>query len=155
MPQNTDNYILKLPDKLQNGDPNVNASDLHIAATHASVEVLGVDGIDPNGPTSPHGVGIDGNGGIDITGINVKPGDTVTLRLKHKRDNGRLAFQYKWTYPAGAKGNERPQQIAMVDVETPDDGTAVVSNPELQALILALLEALGPLEGRSRKGKER
>ena len=155
MPQNTDNYILKLPDKLQNGDPNVNASDLHIVATHASVEVLGIDGIDPNGPASPNGVGIDGNGGIDITGINVKPGDTITLRLKHKRDNARLAFQYRWTYPPGTKGNERPQQIAMLDVETPDDGTAVVSSPELQALILALLEALGPLEGRGRKVKER
>lgn len=155
MPQNTDNYILRLPDKLPNGDSNVDATDLHIVATHASVEVLGIDGISPDAPTSPHGVGIDGNGRIDITGINVKPGDSVTLRLKHRRDNGRLAFQYKWTYPPGAKGNDRPQQIAMVDVETPDDGPAVVSNPELQALILALLEALGPLEGRNRKGKER
>lgn len=155
MSQNTDNYSLKLPDKLQNGGRNVNASDLHIVATHASVEVLGVDGINPDGSTSPHGVGIDGNGGIEITRINVKPGDTVTLRLKHKRDNGRLAFQYKWTYPAGAKGNEEPLQIAMLDVETPDDGTAVVSSPELQALILALLEALGPLEGRGRKVRER
>jgi hypothetical protein len=155
MSQNTDNYILKLPDKLPNGGANVNASDLHIAATHASVEVLGIDGIAPNGPASPHGVGIKGNGGINITGINVKPGDTVTLRLKHTRDDGRLAFTYKWTYPRGAKGNDEPQEIAMVDVETPDDGTAVVSGPELQALILALLEALGPLEGRGRKVKER
>lgn len=152
MSQNTDNYILKLPDKLPNGGPNVNASDLHIAATHASVEVLGIDGIDPNGSTSPHGVGIKGNGGINITGINVKPGDTVTLRLKHTRDDGRLAFAYKWTYPRGAKGNGDPLEIAMLD-ETSDDGTAVVSNPDLQALILALLEALGPLDGRSRKAK--
>lgn len=154
MPQNTDNYVLKLPDKLANGGANANASDLHVGPTHASVEVLGIDGIDPNAPTSPHGVGIDGNGRINITGINVKPGDTVTLRLKHRNNSGRLSFEYVWTYPKGANGNRERQEIAMIEAEI-DDGTAVASNPDLQALLLALLEALGPLEGRGRKGKER
>ncbi len=154
MPQNTDNYVLKLPEKLPNGSDNVNASDLHIGPTHASVEVLGIDGISPDSPTSPHGVGIDGNGRINITGINVKPGDTVTLRLKHRNNNARLAFEYQWTYPKGARGNKETQEIAFID-ETIDDGTAIAASPDLQALLLALLEALGPLEGRTREGKKR
>ena len=154
MPQHTDNYILKLPDRLPNGDPNVNASALHIEATQAGVEVLGIDGIDPNASMSPHGVSIDGSGGIVVTGIDVKPGDTLTLRLKHKRGHSRLDFQYSWSYPPAARGNERPQQIATLNAEAPDDEAAVARNPELQAMILALLEAPGSLEGRGRRGRE-
>ena len=155
MPQNTDNYVLKCPEKLTNqpndNRPNALATDVHINQTDASVEVLGIGGIDPNSPTSPHGVEIDGNGVIDITGINVKPGETLTVRLKHKKNSKRLPLVYHWTYPT-AVGNGGNQTLAMLDEEGP--GTGAVASVELQALLEALLEAIGPLEGRVRR-KER
>jgi len=41
-----------------------------------------------------------------------------------------------------------------LNAEAPDDEAAVARNPELQAMILALLEAPGSLEGRGRRGRE-
>jgi hypothetical protein len=156
MPQHTDNYELKCPEKLgsrppKNNQPNMTATDVHINQTDASVEVLGIGGIDPNSPVSPHGVGIDANGVIDITGINVKPGDTIVVRLKHKKSNARLPLIYHWTYPVVGGGNGEDQTLAMLDEEGPATG---VASAELQPLLEALLEAIGPLEGRTRR-KER
>lgn len=156
MPQSTDNYELKCPEKLgarppNNNQPNITATDVHINQTDASVEVLGIEGIDPNGPTSPHNVGIDANGVIDISGINVKPGGTLRLRLKHKKSNAKLPLTYHWTYPVPG-GNGENQTLAMLDEEGP--GTGAVASADLQPLLEALLEAIGPLEGRTRR-KER
>lgn len=130
MPQHTDNYELKVPetfDPPNNQNPNTNATDLHISATHASVEVLGIGGIDPDDADSPHGVGIDNQGAIDIDGIDVKPGDTLVLRLRHKRDNRPLQFKYRWTYAKDAPGNPNWQKLAMLFEETPDPDMAVAS----------------------------
>ena len=68
MPQHTDNYELKCPEKLgsrppKNNQPNMTATDVHINQTDASVEVLGIGGIDPNSPDPP--------ATISSTGISV------------------------------------------------------------------------------------
>jgi len=160
MPQNTDNYDLICPPKQTNNpaDPNDNAvaTDVHIGPTHATVEVLGVGGIDPDSPTSPHGVGIDQQGRIDITDITVQPGATLRIRLKHSKNNARLApLTYQWTYPRGTTGNRQPQTLAaLIDEQSGDDGAeAAVS--DLRPLLEALLEAIGPMGVKDRKQKDR
>src|SRR5687767_3477515 len=113
----TDNYEFKCPEFLPRPNQNVKngtAIDLHIVTGAATVQVLGIDGIDPNAANSPHGLGVDGQGKIEIDGINVKPGGTVRVRIKHNQPapagNKRLPnLKYTWTYPPGVTGNEDQQ----------------------------------------------
>jgi len=151
MPQNTDNYVLKCPEKLSNqphdNRPNALATEVHIDQTDASVEVVGIDGIDPSSPISPYGVGIDANGVIDTTGLHVRPGETLTIRLRHKKNGKRLPLVYHWIYPT-AVGNGGNQTLATLDEGVPGPGVAIAD-----PLLEALLGAIGPFEGRTRRNE--
>jgi hypothetical protein len=129
MPKNTDNYTLTVPKQTADGGANVAATDVHISATHASVDVRGIGGVDPNGPTSPHSVGIDNQGAIDIDHIEVQPGEDLVIRLTHTRDNRRLRFTYRWSYPEGVKGNTTDFKVAMVLDPGEDPALLIAGNP--------------------------
>lgn len=156
MPLNIDNYDFVCPAK-NGARQNAVASDLHIDRTHASVEVIGIDGVSPSSPTSPHGVGIDNQGRIDITGLNVQPGATLRLRLKHTRDNARFRqLKYVWTYPAETNGNRQPQTLAAYVGEEPpeEDSPSEAAVADLKPILEALLQAIEPVELSARKRKD-
>jgi hypothetical protein len=84
--------------------PAQNADDIHLKAVpFSNIELIGVDGVGPNTPTTSYDYEGSGTGSISISKINVAPGTVLKVRLK----SNSIKFpkiEVQWTVKGKAKG---------------------------------------------------